>query len=89
MSGAKAKRKGAWVWVASGAAIVDHEGEVKGIALLASTLDDLSVQRTRGLLERIGRRMEIFSPSDFCETGSELIRHVEVWIARARSGVTG
>jgi hypothetical protein len=85
MSGAKAKRKGAWVWVARGAAIVDRAGEVKSIALLASTLDDLSVQRTRGLLESVGRRMEIFSPSDFCETGSELIRRVDAWIARVRS----
>jgi hypothetical protein len=85
MSGEKAKRKGAWVWVASGAAIVDHAGEVKCIALLASSLDDLSVQRTRGLLERVGRRIEIFSPSDFCETGSELVRRVEEWIARAQS----
>jgi len=66
---AKRRSRGHWVYVAVGGAIVDHAGTVRKILHLSPNLGDLAIERTKPLLQEVGRRMVTVAPAKLCETG--------------------
>lgn len=79
---AERPRRGHWLYVAVGGAIVDHAGTVRKILHLSPKLDDLSYERAKPLLEQVERRMVTFAPATLCETGRQINATIDETIER-------